>query len=135
MKSRPCLVAHIVLALCLALMPSASLAADDGLRQPGNEDCGQMSAWFVSSALGLYQVEPCGGRYQFGSPLVKRASFTTAAGKTFTIVAHNNSSQNLYIRKVKLNGKPYKKDYIYFSDIQRGGTLEFFMDRQPSHTR
>ena len=101
----------------------------------GNEDCGQMSAWFVSSALGLYQVEPCGGRYQFGSPLVKRASFTTATGKTFTIVAHNNSSQNLYIRKVKLNGKPYKKNYIDFSDIQRGGTLEFFMDSQPSHTR
>lgn len=99
----------------------------DGLA--GNEDCGQMSAWFVTSAMGLYQVEPCGGRYQFGSPLVNKASFKTASGKTFTILAHNNSDQNIYIRKVKLNGKPYKKNYIDFADIQAGGVLEFFMGK------
>lgn len=99
----------------------------DGLA--GNEDCGQMSAWFVTSAMGLYQVEPCGGRYQFGSPLVNKASFKTASGKTFTILAHNNSDQNIYIRKVKLNGKPYKKNCIDFADIQAGGVLEFFMGK------
>ena len=99
----------------------------DGLA--GNEDCGQMSAWYVSSAMGLYQVEPCGGRYQFGSPLITRASFKTASGKTFTIIAHNNSAQNLYIRKVKLNGKTYKKNFIDYADMQKGGTLEFFMGK------
>lgn len=95
----------------------------------GNEDCGQMSAWYVSSAMGLYQVEPCGGRYQLGSPLVKRASFKTASGKTFTIIAHNNSDQNIYPRKVKLNGKTYRKNYIDYATIQAGGTLEFFMGK------
>lgn len=95
----------------------------------GNEDVGQMSAWYVISAMGLYQVEPCGGRYQFGSPMVNRASFTTASGKKFTIVAHNNSEANIYIKKVRLNGKTYKKNYIDYADIVEGGTLEFFMGK------
>ena len=99
----------------------------DGLA--GNEDVGQMSAWYVLSAMGLYQVEPCGGRYQFGSPLVSKASFKTASGKTFTIIAHNNSADNIHIIKTKLNGKAYKKTHIDYADIQKGGTLEFFMGK------
>lgn len=99
----------------------------DGLA--GNEDVGQMSAWYILSAMGLYQVEPCGGRYQFGSPLVNRIAFKTASGNTFTIVAHNNSAENIHILKAKLNGKPYKKTYIDYSDILNGGTLEFFMGK------
>lgn len=99
----------------------------DGLA--GNEDMGQMSAWYILTAMGFYQVEPCGGRYQFGSPLVTKASFKTQQGKTFTIVAHNNSKDNIYIKKVKLNGRPYKKTYIDYADIVKGGTLEFFMGK------
>lgn len=99
----------------------------DGLA--GNEDAGQMSAWYVLSAMGLYQVEPCGGRYQLGSPQVKKASFKTASGHTFSIVAHNNSAENIYVKKVKLNGKAYKKTYIDYADILKGGTLEFFMGK------
>ncbi len=95
----------------------------------GNEDCGQMSAWYVLSAMGLYQVEPCGGRYQFGSPVINKASFKTVSGKPFTIIAHNNSADNIYIKKVKLNGKNYKKTYIDYADIAKGGTLEFFMGK------
>ena len=99
----------------------------DGLA--GNEDVGQMSAWYVISALGLYQVEPCGGVYQFGSPMVKKASFKTASGKTFTIITHDNSAENIHIKKVKRNGKTYKKTFITFDDINAGGTLEFFMGK------
>lgn len=99
----------------------------DGLA--GNEDVGQMSAWYILSAMGLYQVEPCGGRYQFGSPLVNRIAFKTASGNTFTIVAHNNSAENIHILKAKLNGKPYKKTYIDYADILNGGTLDFFMGK------
>ncbi len=99
----------------------------DGLA--GNEDAGQMSAWYVLSAMGLYQVEPCGGRYQLGSPQVKKASFKTASGNTFSIVAHNNSAENIYVKKVKLNRKAYKKTYIDYADILKGGTLEFYMGK------
>ncbi|MBR1548621.1 MAG: glycoside hydrolase family 92 protein, partial [Prevotella sp.] len=99
----------------------------DGLA--GNEDMGQMSAWYILTAMGFYQVEPCGGRYQFGSPLVSRASFKTQQGKTFTVIAHNNSRENIYINKVKLNDKSYKKTYIDYADIVKGGTLEFFMGK------
>jgi len=99
----------------------------DGLA--GNEDVGQMSAWYVLSALGLYQVEPCGGRYQFGSPMVTKASFKVASGKTFTILVHNNSAENIHILKTRLNGKAYKKTYIDYADLQKGGTLEFFMGK------
>lgn len=99
----------------------------DGLA--GNEDMGQMSAWYLLTAMGFYQVEPCGGRYWFGSPVVSKASFKTQQGKTFTIIAHNNSKDNIYIKKVKLNGKTYKKGYIDYADIVKGGTLEFFMGK------
>jgi predicted alpha-1,2-mannosidase len=94
---------------------------------PGNEDVGQMSAWYVLSALGFYQVEPAGGKYIFGSPLVDKAVIKVKDGKTFTITATNNSAENKYIQKVILNGQPYPHYYIRFKDIEQGGTLEFVM--------
>jgi len=93
----------------------------------GNEDVGQMSAWYVLSAMGIYQVEPAGGKYVFGSPVVDEAIIRVKNGKTFTIKAVNNSLENKYIGSVKLNGKPYDKFYIDFKEIEKGGTLEFLM--------
>ena len=98
----------------------------------GNEDVGQMSAWYILSAMGFYQVEPAGGRYVLGSPLFDKVSMKVGAGKTFTVVAKNNSSENIYIQKAKLNGKDYPYSYIDFKDIQKGGTLELTMGNQPS---
>lgn len=93
----------------------------------GNEDVGQISAWYILSSLGFYQVEPAGGKYVFGSPIVNEATLKVGKDKTFKIVAHNNSAANKYIQSIKLNGKPYDKFYISFSDIAKGGTLEFEM--------
>lgn len=95
----------------------------------GNEDVGQMSAWYILSAMGFYQVEPAGGRYYFGSPLLNKATIKVPGGK-FEIVAHNNSSKNIYIKSIKLNGKLYKKPYIDHRDIMTGGMLEFFMSNK-----
>ncbi len=96
----------------------------DGLS--GNEDVGQMSAWYVLSALGFYQVEPASTRFWFGSPLFDRVRLRVPGGH-FDIIAHNNSLEHKYIEKVKYNGKTLKQDYIEYADILRGGTLEFFM--------
>ena len=96
----------------------------DGLS--GNEDMGQMSAWYILSSLGLYQVEPAGARYWFGSPIVDRATLKVEGG-TFTIEVLNNSDENIYIKSIKLNGKPYTLPYITHADIAKGGTLTFEM--------
>ncbi|MDR0836273.1 MAG: GH92 family glycosyl hydrolase [Tannerella sp.] len=104
-----------------------SLYTDQPAGLSGNEDAGQMSAWYVLSALGLYQVEPAGGRYFFGSPIMDKAVVNTGNGKTFTIIAKNNSAENKYIQSVTLNGEPYDKLYIDYKDIVSGGTLEFEM--------
>lgn len=105
-------------------------AKPDGLC--GNEDCGQMSAWHVMSALGFYQVNPSNGVYVFGSPEYRRASVKLPGGKTFTVVARNNSDRHVYIKSAKLNGKPYTKAFITYQDIMRGGTLEFVMSDRPN---
>ena len=101
----------------------------DGLS--GNEDVGQMSAWYVLSALGLYQVEPAGGKFCIGSPVVSEATLNVGNGKTFTVRATNNSDENIYVQSVRLNGKPYTKSYLLFSDIKQGGTLELVMGPTP----
>jgi putative alpha-1,2-mannosidase len=97
----------------------------------GNEDCGQMSAWVIWSISGLYPVNPASGKYMFGSPAANEVTIKTAAGK-FTIKADNNSSSNVYIQSVKLNGKPYYKNYITHADMLRGGTLEMVMGAHPA---
>ena len=104
--------------------------APDGLS--GNEDVGQMSAWYILSAMGIYQVEPAGGKYVFGSPLFPEVTMKVGNGKTFTIKAHDVSNENIYIQNARLNGKPYSRSYIMYDDIVRGGTLEFQMGPQPS---
>ncbi|MDR1717983.1 MAG: GH92 family glycosyl hydrolase [Prevotella sp.] len=100
----------------------------------GNEDVGQMSAWYVLSALGFYQVEPAGGKYIFGSPVINEATVKVKDGKTLKIVAKDNSAANKYIQSVTFNGKDYDKFYIDFKDIEAGGTLEFVMGDKPSET-
>ena len=100
----------------------------------GNEDVGQMSAWFVLSSMGLYQVEPTGGKFVFGTPLFDSAIVEVGDGKRLEIQAHNNSADNIYIQEVRFNGEPYEKSYIEFDQIKNGGTLEFVMDATPSET-
>ena len=102
----------------------------DGLS--GNEDVGQMSAWYILSSVGLYQVDPVGGRFVIGSPLFDKATVNVGAGKTFTVVAKNNSDRNIYVQSARLNGKALKNSYIEFNDIRHGGTLELVMGPQPS---
>ena len=103
----------------------------DGLS--GNEDVGQMSAWYVLSAMGLYQVEPAGGKFCIGSPVVNEAAINVGGGKTFTVRATNNSAENIYVQRATLNGKPLTRSYIMFSDLKRGGVLELQMGPQPSN--
>ena len=102
----------------------------DGLS--GNEDVGQMSAWYILSSVGLYQVDPVGGRFVIGSPLFDKATVNVGAGKTFTVVAKNNSDRNIYVQSARLNGKTLKNSYIEFNDIRHGGTLELLMGPKPS---
>ncbi len=97
----------------------------------GNEDCGQMSAWYIFSALGFYPVNPSELRYQFGSPIVQEATLEIAPGKYFTVKAPQTSRENKYIRQVKLNGMPLKRSYITHEEIMKGGTLEFTMGPAP----
>lgn len=103
-------------------------AAPDGLS--GNEDMGQMSAWYILSALGFYEVEPASGRYWFGSPVIDHAELTVEGG-TFTIEAVNNSEENIYIQSAELNGQPYTLPYITHSDIATGGSLILVMGSEP----
>ncbi len=102
----------------------------DGLS--GNEDVGQMSAWYVLSSIGLYQEEPAGGKYIIGSPLFNEARINVGDGKAFTVKAVNNSDENIYVQSATLNGKRYDKSYIDYRDIIAGGTLELVMGSKPS---
>lgn len=97
----------------------------------GNEDCGQMSAWYVMSAMGFYPVNPANGQYEIGSPLFKKSALHLANGKTFIVLAPEASKENIYIQSVKLNGKPYNKSYITHEQIMNGDILEFEMGNKP----
>ncbi|RZL47279.1 MAG: glycoside hydrolase family 92 protein, partial [Pedobacter sp.] len=101
----------------------------DGLG--GNDDCGQMSAWYMFSSLGFYPVSPGGDEYALGSPSVKNASLTLENGKTFTVEAINQSDKNVYVQKVLLNGKALAKPFIKHADITSGGKLTFYMSSKP----
>lgn len=101
----------------------------DGLS--GNEDAGQMSSWYILSALGFYQVEPAGGRYYFGSPIIDQASVNVGNGKVFHIVVRNNSEANKYIQRIRLNNEAYALPYLCFEDISAGGELEIEMGSKP----
>ena len=98
----------------------------------GNEDCGQMSAWHICSALGFYQVNPSNGVYVFGTPIFDKATINLENGNKFEVVAENAGKENIYIQSVTLNGKPYSKSYINHEDIMNGGNLTFVMGNQPN---
>ncbi|SEH07577.1 Glycosyl hydrolase family 92 [Candidatus Venteria ishoeyi] len=97
----------------------------------GNDDAGQMSAWYVFSALGFYPVCPGSGKYAIGSPLVKNATVNLENGKSFQIKTKNQSQENVYISKIILNGKELKRNYILHSEIVRGGEIIFNMTNKP----
>ncbi|MEO8572598.1 MAG: GH92 family glycosyl hydrolase, partial [Pyrinomonadaceae bacterium] len=97
----------------------------------GNEDCGQMSAWYVLSSSGFYQVTPGDGIYVFGTPLFPEVKYRLENGKAFTIRATNVSSANKYIRSAKLNGETLDAPILVHEDIMKGGTLEFEMSDKP----
>ncbi|UOQ81288.1 GH92 family glycosyl hydrolase [Hymenobacter sp. 5414T-23] len=98
----------------------------------GNEDCGQMSAWYILSAMGFYPVSPSSGAYVLGSPIVDKATLRLPKGKTFVIDVKHNEPQNQYIQSVRLNGKSYPNSYLLHRDIVAGGTLELTMGPQPN---
>ena len=93
----------------------------------GNEDCGQMSAWYLFTALGFYPVAPGSNEYVIGAPQVARAVIHLSGGETFTVVAENLSADNLYIQSARLDGEPYDRAYLRHEDLAAGGTLTFVM--------
>lgn len=97
----------------------------------GNEDCGQMSAWYVFSAMGFYPVNPVSGQYEIGTPLFPKMKLHLSNGKTFTVIAKEVSPTNIYIQSVTLNGKPYNQSYITHEQIMNGSTIEFEMGNHP----
>lgn len=97
----------------------------------GNEDCGQMSAWYVFSAMGFYPVNPVGGVYEIGVPHFPKTEIHVSDNKTFTILAPQVSKTNRYIQAVKLNGRNYNQSYVTHEQILAGGTLEFVMGDKP----
>lgn len=97
----------------------------------GNDDAGQMSAWYIFSALGFYPVCPGSPYYQMASPSFTKATIHMATGKKFTLLAPNASEKNIYIKSINLNGKPYNETFIRHSDIAAGGVMEFEMTDKP----
>jgi predicted alpha-1,2-mannosidase len=111
-----------------------SMYADrhDGLC--GNEDAGQMSAWYVLSALGFYQVNPANGKFVFGSPVMDEATISVGKNRTLHIVVKNNSRENKYIQSVRWNGQAYERSYLLYKDMMAGGELVIEMGGKPSTT-
>lgn len=100
----------------------------DGLG--GNDDCGQMSAWYLFTALGFYPVAPGSGQYSLGSPVVKTAVISLENGRKLSIEARNQSDKNVYVKSVTLNGRPIDRRYITFDEINAGGKLIFEMSNK-----
>ena len=105
-------------------------AEPDGIA--GNDDCGQISAWYILSSMGFYPVAPGQTFYAIGSPLFSKATIRLENGKTFVIKANSISSENIYIQSAKLNGKDYTKSYLEHNDIMNGGELVFEMGPKPN---
>lgn len=105
-------------------------SAPDGLA--GNEDCGQMSAWYILSALGFYAVDPVSGDYVFGSPLFDRAIVKLGGGKQLVVETRNGGPDKPYVQSVTWNGKPYEKSWFSHADIAEGGTFVFQMGERPN---
>ena len=110
----------------------AGLDHDDPDGVIGNEDCGQMSAWYIFSSLGFYPVFPASGDYVLGSPLFDKATIRLSEGKNLTVEVKNNSPENMYIQQVELNGKLQMHSTIHHQDIIKGGILKIVMGKQPN---
>ncbi len=106
-------------------------AKPDGLC--GNDDCGQMSAWYMFNAMGFYPVDPVSGNYVFGAPQLEEVVLNLPNGKTFTVKADQLSEANKYVASIEVNGKPYDKNYIAHEDIVAGGSLVFRMSATPAN--
>ena len=115
--------------LCDSVMYNLYFNDPDGLS--GNEDCGQMSAWFILNSMGFYQVCPGKPIYSIGRPMFDKTSVKLKDGKEFIIIAHNNSRENKYIQSMTLNGKVLDEPFFTHSDITNGGVLEFVMGNKP----
>jgi len=113
------------------IMKDFYLSVPDGII--GNEDCGQMSAWYIFSSLGFYPVFPASGTYVIGSPLFDKATINLDGGKKFTVQAVNNNPKNIYIQSITLNGKAYNKTYILHQDIMNGSLLKIVMGNKPNY--
>jgi len=101
---------------------------------PGNEDCGQMSAWYLFTSFGFYPVAPGSNQYILGRPFLSQARISLPDGKQFEIIAHQRSKQNIYVGSVRLNGNPLNRTYIEHKEIVAGGKLEFFMTSKPNRS-
>ena len=112
------------------VLDSMYTTRSDGLI--GNEDVGQMSAWYVLSSMGFYPVNPANGAYVFGSPVFDEVTLNLESGKTFQLKMVNNSATNRYIKRITLNGTPYPKSYVLHQTILNGGTMTIEMDSKPS---
>ena len=108
-------------------------AAPDGLG--GNDDCGQMSAWYIFTSLGFYPVAPASNQYAIGSPAITNATLNLENGKTFTIETKNQSDKNVYVQKIELNGKPWEENFITHETIMQGGKVVFYMSNKPNKNR
>ncbi len=97
----------------------------------GNDDCGQMSAWYVLSAMGLYPVNPVSGQYEIGTPLFPSLTLQVGDGKVFTVLAKNSGKEHIYVQSVTIDGKPLDKSYITHEQIMAGATVEFTMGPKP----
>ncbi|HEX3073886.1 MAG TPA: glycoside hydrolase family 92 protein, partial [Ignavibacteriales bacterium] len=98
----------------------------------GNDDCGQMSAWFLFNTMGFYPVAPSSNIYVIGTPCAKQVTMRLGNGKTFVSKAENYSPENMYIQSVKLNGKKWNKTYIPFEEISKGGEIIYVLGNQPN---
>jgi putative alpha-1,2-mannosidase len=101
----------------------------DGLG--GNDDCGQMSAWYLFTALGFYPVAPGNGHYALGSPIVKSAKIKLENGKTLNIEAVGQSESNVYVARVEVNGKPINRRHLTHEEIMNGGKITYYMTGSP----
>jgi len=99
----------------------------------GNDDCGQMSAWYIFSVMGFYPVAPGSNEYVIGSPAVNSASINLENGKSFMITAENLSDENIYIKELFLNGKKINRTFITHDEIINGGQLKFVMQSEPNN--
>ncbi|MFY8004297.1 MAG: GH92 family glycosyl hydrolase, partial [Chitinophagaceae bacterium] len=126
---KPWITQELVHKICTEFYPNNP----DGLI--GNEDCGQMSAWFVLSAIGIYQPTPGSGFFTFGTPLFDETIIRLENGKSFTIKANNRSNNNFYIYAAQLNNKTYTPNFITVEEIENGGELVFEMSNSPNLER